>query len=200
MLFIGEMQQVGPFPPLKDRIFHSTQSHPVIDTACSGRLNKYKAWSEDNLQLAYQSYQQKEFSLREAAEAYDVPKSTLHDRIAGKVPFNKKSGSPRYLTDLEEAELVNFIVESARMGYARSRKEILALVQAALKNKGKEVVLSGDWWKSIKKRHPKITLQSAEPLTYARAVASNPVVLDRYYDILESTLSENELGDKPCQI
>ena len=86
------------------------------------------------------------------------------------------------------------------MGYARSRKEVLALVQAVLKNKGKEVVLSGGWWESFKKRHPKITLRSAEPLAYARAVASNPVVLDRYYDILESTLAENELGDKPCQI
>ena len=60
--------------------------------------------------------------MRKAAEAYEVPKSTLHDRITGKVPFDKKSGPPRYLTDLEEAELVNFIVESARMGYARSRK------------------------------------------------------------------------------
>ena len=43
-------------------------------------------------------------------------------------------------------------------------------------------------------------LRSAEPLAYARAVASNPDVLDRYYDILERTLTENDLMDKPCQI
>lgn len=61
------------------------------------------------------------------------------------------------------------------MGYGCLRKEVLALVQAALKGKGKEVVLSGGWWE----RHPKITLRSAEPLSYARAVASNPDILDR---------------------
>lgn len=88
--------------------------------------------------------------MQQAAEAYDVPKSTLHDRITGKVPFDKKSGPPKYLTDAEEAELVNFIVESARMGYARSRKEVLTLVQAALKSKGKEVVLSGGWWETLR--------------------------------------------------
>ena len=49
------------------------------------------------------------------------------------MPFNKESGLPKYLTDLEQAKLVNFIVESARMGYAHSRKEVLALAQAALK-------------------------------------------------------------------
>ena len=60
MLSVGEMQQVGQFPPLKDRIFHSTQSKPVIGAACTSTPSKYKAWSEDNLCLAYQSY---EFSL-----------------------------------------------------------------------------------------------------------------------------------------
>ena len=195
------MQQAGSFPPLKDRIFCSSRSsQPVIATDSGGRPSKYKAWNEENLQLAYQSYQRKDFSLRQAAEAYDVPKSTLHDRITGKVPFYKKSGPPRYLTGTEEAELVNFITESAKVGYSRSRKEILALVQAALKLKGREIVLSGGWWESFKGRHPKITLRSAEPLAYARAVASDPVVLDRYYDILERTLSENDLMDKPCQI
>ena len=127
------MQQAGSFPPLKERIFCSSQSsQPIIATTSSCRPSKYKTWNEDRLHLAYQSYQRKEFSLRQAAEAYEVPKSTLHDRITGKVPFNKKSGPAKYLTDAEEAELVNFIVECAKVGYARSRKDVLTLVQAVL--------------------------------------------------------------------
>ena len=101
---------------------------------------------------------------------------------------------------MEEAELVNFLLESSKVGYARSKKEVLGLVQAALKAKGQEVVVSGGWFESFKRRHPKITLRSAEPLAYARAVASNTNIIDRYFDILEQTLLENDLMDKPCQI
>ena len=90
---------------------------------------------------------------------------------------------------------MNFIVESVKVGYAR-----LALVQTVPKSKGKEVVVSGGWWDSFKRRHPRMSLRSAEPIAYARLVASNPAILDRYYDILEHTLSKNDLMDKPCQI
>lgn len=135
-------------------------------------------WSENRLHLAYESVQRKKFSLRQAAEAFEVPKSTLHDWITGKVPFDKKSGPEKYLTDVEQAELVNFLIECARVGYARSRKDVLSLVQMVLKAKGKDVILSGGWWQSFKKRHLEITLRSAEPLAYAHAIASNPAVLD----------------------
>ena len=116
------------------------------------------------------------------------------------MPFDKNSGPEKYLTDAEEAELVNFIVECAKLGYARSRKDVLALVQEVVRSKGKEAVVTGGWWESFKGRHPNITLHSAESLTYARAVASDPAILDRYYDLLERTLIENDLIDKPCQI
>ena len=68
-----------------------------------------------------------------------------------------------------------------------------------MRAKGKDVLVTGDWWESFKHRHPEITLHSAEPLAYARAVVSDPTLLDRYYDILEQALSQNDLMDKPCQ-
>lgn len=36
-----------------------------------------------------------------------------------------------------------------------------------------------------------------EPLSYARLVCSSPDILDKYYDLLENTLEENNLMDKP---
>ena len=36
-------------------------------------------------------------------------------------------------------------------------------------------------------------------LAYARAVTSNPVVSDRYYDILEQALTDNDLLDSPVR-
>ena len=74
-------------------------------------------------------------SIRQAAEQYGIPKSTLSDRVSGQVKFGAHSGPPRYLSDAEERELANFICQSARMRYAKTKKEILAIVQAILATK-----------------------------------------------------------------
>ena len=57
MLFVGEMQSVGPFPPLRDRVFHSTELHPAIETAAVGQASTKCGV---RICLAYQSYQRKE--------------------------------------------------------------------------------------------------------------------------------------------
>ena len=76
----------------------------------------------------------------------------------------------------------------------------MALVQQTLKDKGLDVRVSNGWWESFKRRNPKLALRTAEPLSYARMIAGNPDVLNYYYDLLENTLVENDLVDKPSQI
>jgi len=66
--------------------------------------------------------------------------------------------------------------------------------------KGKTVSLSAGWWQSFKKRHPTLTLRTAAPVSYARAVSSSPEILAQYYDMLEKTLQDNDLDGKPTQI
>ena len=139
-------------------------------------------------------------SIRRAAELYSVPKSTLSDRVSGRVQFGSHSGPARYLTDEEEEELANFLCGCAKMGYARTKKDVLAIVEEILASKGRQVHVSSGWWEAFKQRHPYLTLRTVEKLSYARAVASDPNVIDQYYDLLEQTLVENGLLDSPSQI
>jgi len=119
--------------------------------------------------------------------------------LSGRVQFGTKSGPPRYLTDPEEEELVNFLSGCAALGYARSKRDVIALVQQVVATKGTKRALVTDGWRaSFRRRHGSLTLRTAEPLSYARAVASNPEVLDHYYSLLELTLTDNGLLDKPC--
>ena len=60
-------------------------------------------------------------SIRGTDESYGIPKSTLHDRVSGKVVFGAKSGPPAYLNE-EEEEIVSFLKACATIGYARSKK------------------------------------------------------------------------------
>ncbi len=187
-------------PPLKERILRSTSQHSPSSTVLHARPREYKKWDSDQLTQAYDAVSRGGYSIRRAAEEYQVPRSTLHDRLSGKVPFGARSGPPRYLTDQEETELSDFLCNCAMVGYARTRLQVFAVVQQALKGKGLEVRVTNGWWESFKRRHTKLKLRTAEPLAYARLVASSPAVLDHYYDLLESTLEENGLLDKPCQI
>ena len=58
-----------------------------------------------------------------AAIQYGVPKSTLGDRVSGRVLPGKNSGPPTYLNSLEEKELVQFLLRCCEIGYAKSRKQ-----------------------------------------------------------------------------
>ena len=105
--------------------------------------------------MVFKAIQEEGHSVRQAAEAFDVPKSTLHNRITGRVPFGKLSGHSGYLSDTEELELVNFLEQSSKVGCARSKSDVLNAKEM------QNVKVTSGWWESFKKRHPKLTLRSA---------------------------------------
>jgi len=201
LLSAYRMMSVTPQLPLKDSVIRasSLSFNPAFQPSL-GRPNHYKSWDEEKLRKAYEAVQREGMTVRKAADAYCVSKSTLQDRISGRVAFGAMSVPPKYLTDGEEEELVNFLVGSASIGYARIRKQVIALVQSVMSRKGLNVVVSHGWWESFKRRHPNITVRTAEHLSYCRTVACSPEILDNYYDLLEQTLVDNKLFDSPSQI
>jgi len=82
----------------------------------------------------------------------------LGDRISGRVLPGSTSGPRCLLNDEEEEELVAFLRCCASVGFSKSRKELLALVQAMADHKGMEHLVTEGWWNSFIKRHPNITL------------------------------------------
>lgn len=137
-------------------------------------------------------------SIRKASAMFGVPKSTLGDRISGRVL--EGSHPSRYLTDEEEEELVSFLLGCSSIGYPKTIMEVLALVQRILSSRGCPKRISYGWWEGFKKRHPNVSLRSSSALTKPRLLASSRAVIDHYFDLLEETLSENGLSDRPYQI
>ena len=73
--------------------------------------------------------------------------------------FEARSGPPCYLNDQEEKQLVNFLIGCAKVGYAKSRKEVLVVVQSLIAKKdSEEISVTSGWWNSFRKRHPHLTL------------------------------------------
>ena len=84
-------------------------------------------------------------SVRRAAEEYDVPRSTLGDRVSGRILPCPVSGRKPYLSREEEDELVSFLVGCAEIGFSRGRKEVIALVQRVCDGRGLGVKISHGW-------------------------------------------------------
>ena len=188
--------------PLRERVL-KLQSKPMVSgvrLGVEGRPERYKQWTEMQMTSACELVRRGDMSCRRAAESFNIPPSTLNDRITGKTAMGAVGGPPRYLTDVEENELVNFLVGCSKVGYSRSRKQVIALVQRIVDAKGKQVTVTQGWWVSFRKRHPEIALRVSEPLANVCTLCTTSDVVEKYLDLLENTLKSNDLMEKPCQI
>lgn len=190
-----------PFLLLSDRIICSS-SDDLIESGekLPVRLQHSKLWSDENMKRAVAAVVASGISIRKAAIMYGIPKSTLGDRISGRVTEGNQSEPLRYLSAEEEQELVLFLEGCADIGYAKTVKEILAQVAQVLACRGVQKEVSNGWWEAFRKRDPKLGLRTAAVVSKSRATASNREDVDRYFDLLEETLNENDLRDKPGQI
>ena len=85
-------------------------------------------------------------SVREETAQFGVPKSTLHNRISGKLQPGAAPGVPRYLDKEEEEEVVSWLEGCASIGFAKMVKEVRNIVGAreASKNNLDNFVVSNN--------------------------------------------------------
>ena len=133
--------------PLSKRIIRDTSSQTPSVSADEFHLARgaYRAWENISMQNALKAVDKGE-PVRRAAVLYNVPRSTLFDRVTGKVVHGARSGPQPYLSIEEEEELTNFLLETAKIGYAHTRKQVLALVQQMVNSKGIATTVTNGWW------------------------------------------------------
>lgn len=173
------------------------------------RLSTRKVWNEEIMERAVKDVTEGTLSVRRAALEYSVPRSTLHDRISGKVCAGAVSGASRYLDNEEEDELVEFLLGCAEVGYPKTVKEVRAIVGKIVADKHAlnetsthpVAAVSHGWWERFQHRNKEVlSLRTAESLSLRRAAAMSPMVLNKYFDLLEDTMKENDLNHRPCLV
>ena len=191
---------VGQTLPLQLRVSRSHSKVAVSVPFYSQRPPTYGGYSSTSMQKAYEAVTAGKMSVRKAAEEYGMPRSTLHDRVTGKVALKAKCGPKMYLSDEEEVRMVEYLIGCASVGYAKSCEDVLAIAQQIVSTCDPKVEITRGWWDSFRARHPEITLRHAEPLSYVRAAACSPDTINRYFDLLEETITINGLAQRPGQI
>ncbi|MEW8546491.1 MAG: hypothetical protein AB2693_23480 [Candidatus Thiodiazotropha sp.] len=134
-----------------------------------------------------------------AAKLCGVPRTTLLDKLNGRVPEeHTKPGSKPTLTVAEEGVLVNYIKLMAEVGYPVSRRELKTEVKKILdrdgrKNPFKDNMPGDDWYDGFCKRHPEIKERKPQALGKERAIISFEMV-ENWFRCLQTYL-QKEIAD-----
>lgn len=185
--------------PLKDRIITrcvSGCSDTVKYEAANQRPASYRQWTEHHMREALSAIGVG-MTVKKASIVYGIPRTTLNDHKLGKVRPGALPGRPTLLSTKEEEDLVNFLVESASIGYGRTRRDVLNIVSRMAQQRGIKKAVTTGWWNKFICRHPVLSERTPASLSIARAKASSRECLDAYFDRLEEILQDTGLCENP---
>ncbi len=141
-------------------------------------------------------------SINKASKLYGVPCTTLKDRLSGRVIHGTKPGQKRYLDEQEEEALAEHLVEVARIGYGKTRREVKGIIEkvAIEKNMLRKERVTDGWWRRFLERQPQLSLRRGDATAHVRMDSTSKEAIDGYYDLLEKTLKQDKLSTLPAQI
>lgn len=129
--------------------------------------------------------------VKRAAKRYNIPVTTLRDRVLGKInPETLSSGKVPLFTMLEEAKLAEHFKTIASYGYGYTRQESVDLASDFAYQLGKwtkDHPLTLKWIRGFLKRWPELRVLKPRGLEYARAKLASESALSSYFDNLKQT-------------
>lgn len=182
----------------RERVVASSSEEDTVSRDQTAH-RQYHLWDDSCMVKAMRAVEEG-VSIRRASEMYNVPKSSLYDRVSGKVQHGCRPGPSSYLSIEEEDELVHFLIRCSQIGYPHTLSQVLALVQQIVDYKQLDKTVTYGWWQRFCQRHSEVSLRTAVPLSMARAMASDYDSLNRYFDMLEDTLKKNRIFNDPTRI
>ena len=153
-------------------------------------------WSEKSMRFALDVVRSKRLSIRQTAELYGIPPSSIHDWKNGKTS-TKKIGHQTYPTEVEELALVKWCFSMLKVALCVTLNMLKCTIQTILKNAPRQHpfrdgIPGQKWWDGFKKRHPSITLRCADGLEMKRALGLNRESTTFFYNLLEQVYSAHD--------
>ena len=157
-------------------------------------------YSGDQLETAVKAVQGG-LSVRQAAAAFGVPKSTIGDRMSGKHEIHVEHGRPPHIPREIENMIVDAVKMAARRGIGLTRKQVLRRTSVLCQrldigSRYANFKAGKDWWEGLKCRHPDVVIRKPEKLSSTRARMMNREVMNKYFDDLGTLVEGLNLEGK----
>lgn len=164
-----------------------------------------KKWTEEAMERALIEVKSGRCTVRQAAKEFAVPKSSLGDRVSGRVTPGCRSGPPQLITSADEELLVEFSSYMSKHGFPLSKQQLVSFASSIYKRQHPRVAFSKlgqTWWLNFRKRQEKnITIQPADNVVVrGRTVCVRKEAVDQFFHLLSTVMDARGLRDKPHQI
>lgn len=163
--------------------------------------SKYRLYSPTAVTNAYLSIKNDHKSVIRVARQFNVPITTLRDRILGNVdPESVKSGRNPSFSTLEESHIVDHLKIMANYGYGYARQEVVDIatdyaVQLGIRDRQHPFTLK--WFRGFVSRWPEIRILKPRSLEIARAKCASTSVVDKYFQELEQVIKDHGFDKEP---
>ncbi|TDH04785.1 hypothetical protein EPR50_G00136420 [Perca flavescens] len=168
-----------------------------------GRKKK-KKWTEEAMERALIEVKSGRCTVRRAAKEFGVPKSSLGDRVSGRVTPGSRSGPAQLITSADEELLVEFSLYMSKHGFPLTKQQLVSFASSIYKRQHRRVAFSKlgqTWWLNFRKRQEKnITIQPADNVVRGRTVSVRKEAVDQFFHLLSTVMEAHGLRDKPLQI
>ena len=160
--------------------------------------------NQKQMGLAIDAYLKGKMSIREAATAFGVAKSSLSDRLlhGGR---DKPIGRPTLLGESTEKLIVELLTTCSDMGFSLTCSETLDIVESYLSQNGQSKLFkngrpSEDWYYDFTKRHDELTIRTSNNMASNRTTATNEETSKVWFEKIEKIYNEHNFHQKPCHI
>ncbi|KAH8630549.1 hypothetical protein IG631_15126 [Alternaria alternata] len=151
--------------------------------------------SEADIQLTISSLNKHQIkTVRAAAQAFNVPRTTLRDRRAGKPARRDCQPNSRKLTQLEEQVIVSYILDLDLRGFSPTYAAIRDMADKLLAARGAGQV-GQKWPANFVKRTDSLTTCFNRAYDRQRALCEDPVLISRWFELVEETKAKYGICD-----
>ncbi|KAH8875483.1 DDE superfamily endonuclease CENP B [Schistosoma japonicum] len=161
-----------------------------------------RRWTQRDMTNAYNAVKYQGMSLRGAATAFNVPESTLRDRVHGRVSLEcSRPGPPTFFTYEEEKKMVDHILFMSKIGYPYTRNQVVELAGDMTKAVGriapfKYLNPSQAWFYAFLNRWPDLKNFLFGPRSNRKSKGVSGDSIQSYFEQLEKVLNKYGIKDK----
>ncbi|KMQ88832.1 tigger transposable element-derived protein 6-like protein, partial [Lasius niger] len=145
-------------------------------------------YTTDQMREALKAVKTGGISVRSASIKYNVPRTTLSDKLKNKVPEERKMGPETVLSAIEEEQLIRWIIVLGKAGFPVTKDHLLDSVKMLITKVGRETPFTNNrpgrhWYQAFMRRHPEISTRAPQNLSKARALVTEEKIKNWFKEI-----------------
>ena len=151
---------------------------------------------EARINLALEAIQNnKKLSIRAAAKIYNIDRTTLAQRRAGRPTRRDIPANSRKLTDLEEEAIVQYIIELCARSFPPRLRGVEDMANQLLRARAASDV-GKIWASNFTRRQPELRTRFSRKYDYQRAKCEDPKIIGEWFALVRNTKAKYGIVDE----